>query len=139
MHNTQITIDPSWQMEIFLTILCTKTYAPTLIIIFFQTQFTTFSSCKINIFWKVSLFFCDTCFQMLKMTINLASKEEIDCCDDGPYKIVPPATNKRTASLADDQVKLFFETCLNHLTFQKFATFFPTLKQQNFLPYNTLT
>lgn len=46
---------------------------------------------------------------MLKMTINLASKEEIDCCDDGPYKIAPPATNKRTASLADNQVKLFLK------------------------------
>ena len=71
------------------------------------------------------------------MTINIALKEGVDCCDDGPYKTVPAATNKRAASLADNQAKRVFEIRLNHLTFQKFPSFFPTLKQQNFLPYNT--
>ena len=42
------------------------------------------------------------------MTINIALKEGVDCCDDGPYKTVPAATNKRTASLADNQVKRVF-------------------------------
>lgn len=62
------------------------------------------------------------------MAINPVCKEETDYGDNEPNKPVPPGTNQRTFSLANNQVKLAFEINLNLLILQKFATSFPTSK-----------